>query len=108
MSEDRWIFPERVAVGLLGAFLAFSCVALYAQETASEDAFARFDPQTKTWTLGTSMIEEKIQLAYGAYRLASLENKLTRFQYSPESSLSGEFRVTVDGAVYTGTIGNWS
>jgi len=101
-----------VVITSLSSFLMIlimfsSWARLWARETTSGDAYVRFDEQTQTWTLGTAMVEEKIQLANGVYRVLSWQNKASRRQYIPEAVGSEEFRITVDGTAYTGASGGW-
>jgi len=79
----------------------------YAKDTTSRDAYVRFDEQTKTWTLGTSMVEEKLQLTGGVYSMLSLQNKLSRRQYVADASRPEEFRITVESTPLTGATGGW-
>jgi hypothetical protein len=78
-----------------------------ATEVTSRDAYARFDERAKTWTIGTSLVQEKLQFINGNFALISMENKLSRRQYSSATNLSEEFRVVVNGTAYTGTSRGW-
>ncbi len=57
----------------------------------SGDAFVRFDPATTSWTCGTRLIEQRLELAGGKFRLAALRNKLTGTEYTAGAG-SDEFR----------------
>lgn len=47
------------------------------QSLQSGDAYAHFDPATMTWTCGTGLIEQQLQLADGCFQLAHLMNHRT-------------------------------
>lgn len=103
----RWVKPLRAITYSSLLVVVLGRVNLLAGDTTSADAYARFDERTTTWTIGTSMVEEKLQFAKGNYSLSSFQNKLSRRQYVTGSRPSDEFRVTVNGEVYTGTSGGW-
>jgi hypothetical protein len=87
--------------------IASDCSASSAKDTHSGDAYLHFDEQAKTWTLGTSMAEENLELAGGSFHLTRLQNRLNGREFVSSSKPSEEFRVMVDGAVYTGASGRW-
>jgi len=78
-----------------------------AEEIRSGDAYVRFDQAANTWTLGTSMVEEKLELAGGNFSLAKLQNRMNGREFVSSANHSEEFRITVDGAARTGTSGHW-
>jgi hypothetical protein len=90
---------------LLGPMLGLG--NLWAGDATSRDAYARYDESTKTWAIGTSLVEEKLRFADGAYSLTSLRNKVSGREYVTGGSPSEEFRITVNGDVYTGSKGGW-
>ncbi len=47
----------------------------------SGDAYARFDASTQTWTIGTGLIEQQLELVGGHFHLAHLMNRLTGTHY---------------------------
>jgi hypothetical protein len=51
------------------------------QSLQSGDAYVRFDSSTTTWTCGTGLIEQQLQLVSGHFRLAHLVNRLTGTEY---------------------------
>src|ERR1700730_2945136 len=95
------------AVGALAMLIAPDCRASSTKETHSGDAYVGFNEQAKTWTLGTSMVEEELKLTSGNFTLMKLQNRLNGREFVSSSKRSEEFRVTVDGAVYTGTSERW-
>jgi hypothetical protein len=94
-------------VGALAMLFAPDCRAASTKDTRSGDAYVSFNDPTKTWTLGTSMVEEKLELASGSFSLTKLQNRTNRREFVSSTGRSEEFRVTVDGAVQTGTSGGW-
>lgn len=91
----------------LALLLSAGSARVLAKETNSGDAYVRFDGHTNTWTLGTSMVEQRLQLAKGVFALTGFENKLNRRQYVSEAARGEEFRLTVDGKECTGLSGGW-
>ena len=100
---------------ILSCFV-MACLALHlaagsarpsAKDTTSGDGYVRFDARTSTWTLGTAMVEQRIELAKGVFALTGFENKLGHRQYVSEATRGEEFRVVVDGKEYTGLSGGW-
>lgn len=83
-------------------------VGVCAADATSQDAYVRYDARAKTWSLGTSMVEEKLQLADGVYSVASFVSKLNQRQYASASNRPEEFRVTVERTAYTGATGGWA
>ena len=66
----------RLALACLALRLAVSSATLPAKELTSGDGYVRADERTSTWTLGTAMVEQRLQLARGVLALANLENNL--------------------------------
>lgn len=87
--------------------IGFDCAASSAKETHSGDAFVNFDERARTWALGTSMVEESMALSGGNFSLTKLQNRLDGRDLVTSAKPSEEFRVTVDGTVYTGVSGRW-
>ncbi len=79
-----------------------------ASTTTSHDAYARIDEQTGTLVIGTTNVEEKVQLTHGDFLLKSFQNRITHREYIADGSLSDEFRVTVNGKTLTGAGGGWT
>ena len=104
-SFFRWAIS--VLAGSIGILIASDCAASSAKDVRSGDAYVRFDEKGGTWTLGTAMVEEGLQLADESFILSKLQNRLTGTELISGSKISEEFRVTVDGAVYSGTEGHW-
>jgi hypothetical protein len=103
----RWLKPLRAIIYSSLLVVVLGRGNLLAGDITSGDAYVRFDERTATCTMGTAMVEEKLQFAEGNYSLSSFQNKLSRRQYVTGSLPSDEFRVTVDGKVYTGASGGW-
>ena len=95
------------AIVVLTLLIAAGHPTLSAKETTSADGYVRFDERTSTWTLGTSMVEQRLKLAKGVFALTSFENKLGGCQYVTEATRGEEFRLAVDGKEYTGLSGGW-
>jgi hypothetical protein len=72
-----------------------------------DDAYARFDAATSTWTLGTSRIEKRLRLADGHFTMIGLTNKLSGRDLLQAGHSGVEFQVTVDGAVLNGSSSTW-
>jgi len=98
---------SRLSILCLQLVLAAGHLKLQAKEVASADGYARFDEHTTTWVLGTSMVEQRLQLAKGVFALTSFENKQARRLYVSEATRGEEFRLAVDGKEYTGLNGGW-
>ncbi len=93
------------AVALLLAVLAGPARA--ADSLTSGDAFVRYDPSTLSWTCGTGLIEQRLELAGGRFLLAHLTNRLTGTEYVAGQS-SDEFRFLFGGVEFTGASGGYS
>jgi hypothetical protein len=52
----------------------------------SGDAYVRFDASKQTWSCGTGLIEQQLELAGGHFRLAKLTNRLTGSEYVEKRS----------------------
>lgn len=74
----------------------------------SHDAYVRVDDQKATVVIGTSSVEERMQLVHGKYLLQSFQNRTTRREYLAEGSASEEFRATVNGSNISGADGDWT
>ncbi len=72
----------------------------------SGDAYVRFDAATTSWTCGTQLIEQRLELAGGKFRLAALRNKLTGTEYTAGAD-SDEFRFVFGAAEASGTSGGY-
>ena len=99
------LFLKGAAVSTLFLLLPLGCVAA---TTTSHDAYARIDDQAGTLVIGTSSVEEKIQLTHGTYLLRSFQNRLTHREYIREGTTSDEFRVTANGIATSGASGEWA
>jgi len=80
----------------------------YSTTVNSKDAYVRIDDQAATITIGTSSVEQRMQLAHGEYLLQSLRNRTTHTEYVAHGSTSDEFKVTVNGDTITGASGDWT
>jgi hypothetical protein len=100
------------SVFLKGAILSTISFLLppgcFAATTTSRDAYARIDNQAGSLVIGTSSVEERIQLTHGAYSLRSFQNRVTHQEYVSDATKSEEFRVTVNGTATSGASGEWS
>jgi hypothetical protein len=94
-------------VGTLAILTISESMASSLKETRSGDAYVRFNEPAEAWTLGTSIVEEKLELAGGSFSLTKLQNRLNGRDFVSSSDRSEEFRVTVDGTVHNGTSGPW-
>jgi hypothetical protein len=90
----------------LAAILLCAAAAQGADSLASGDAQVRFDAATSSWTLETSVIEQRLQLTDGRFRLASLRNRLTGTEFVAGAD-SDEFRFVFAGREYSGRSGNY-
>jgi hypothetical protein len=54
------------------------------------------------------MVEQELQFRNGKFTLISFLNKLTKNQYISKPGGSEQFRVSVNGTVYTGATGGWA
>ena len=93
---------------VLAMLLLATSAGAMASTTTSHDAYARIDEQTGTLVIGTTNVEEKVQLTHGDYLLKSFQNRITHREYMADGSLSDEFRVTVNGKTVTGAGGGWT
>jgi hypothetical protein len=94
-------------IGILAFLTVSECRALSPKETRSGDAYIRFDESAKAWALGTSVVEERLELAGGSFSLTKLQNRLSGRDFISNSNRSEEFRVTAQGAIRTGLNGQW-
>jgi hypothetical protein len=72
----------------------------------SGDAYVRFDPSKQTWSCGTGLIEQQLELAGGRFRLAKLANRLTGSEYVAGAG-SDEFHFLFGGRDYSGDSGGY-
>jgi len=72
----------------------------------SADAYAQFDPDTVMWTCGSSLIEQRLQLRDGKFRLVSLKNRLTGTEIAAALD-SDEFRFVFAGRERSGATGEY-
>ena len=77
-----------------------------ADSLTSGDTYARFDPATATWTCGTKLIEQRLELANGQFRLAALRNRATGTEFTARAD-SDEFRFVFAGTERTGLSGDY-
>src|SRR5208283_1948661 len=77
-----------------------------ADSMTSGDAYARFDPATTSWTCGTKLIEQRLELAKGQFRLAALRNRATGTEFTARAE-SDEFRFVFAGMERTGLSGDY-
>ena len=78
MRKYTPILPFAIVCVML--FLTVGHAKLQAKEATSADGYVRSDERTSTWTVGTSMVEQRLQLAKGVFALTSFENKLAHRQ----------------------------
>jgi hypothetical protein len=69
----------------------------------SGDAYVRFDASTKTWTCGTGLIEQTLELVNGHFRLAHLMNRLTGSKYIQGRPFRVEAQGPCDTNLLTGS-----
>src|ERR1035437_2769334 len=72
----------------------------------SGDAYVHFDPSKQTWTCGTGLIEQQLELVGGHFRLAKLSNRLTGSEYV-QGAGSDEFHFLFGEWEYTGDTGGY-
>jgi len=77
-----------------------------ADSMSSGDAYARFDPATTSWTCGTKLIEQRLELAKGQLRLAALRNRASGTEFTARAE-SDEFRFVFAGMERTGLSGDY-
>jgi len=87
--------------------LSSAASAFGAKDLVSGDAYVRFDPSHQTWSCGTDLIEQQLELADGHFRLAKLINRLTGTEYVGGAG-SDEFRFLFGGVEYTGDSGGYT
>ena len=103
----RGVDKLRAILYLLVFSTIFGLGNLCAADVTSQDAYARYDQASATWTIGTASVEEKLRFAAGAYSLISFRNKVSGRQYVTAARAAEEFRITLNDEVYTGTKGGW-
>ena len=101
------LFVVLSTIGILAFLTVSECRALSPKETRSGDAYIRFDESAKAWAIGTSVVEEKLELSAGSFILVELRNRLSGRDFISNSNRSEEFRITAEGAVRTGLSGQW-
>ncbi|MGO9239305.1 MAG: hypothetical protein ACLQBJ_00725 [Bryobacteraceae bacterium] len=77
-----------------------------ADSMTSGDAYVRFDPATTSWTCGTKLIEQRLELAKGQFRLAELRNRASGTEFTARAE-SDEFRFVFAGMERTGLSGDY-
>ena len=87
--------------------LAWTWSAKGVESLTSGDAYARFDPATMTWTCGTRLIEQRLELSGGKFRLVSLRNRLTGTELVAGAD-SDEFRFVLAGKEESGRLGEYT
>ena len=78
-----------------------------AETLTSGDAFVRFDSGTSTWILGTKVVEQRLQLEEGRFRLVSLRNRITGTDFVAAAG-SDEFRFIFAGSERDGRTGGYA
>ncbi|HEX8984271.1 MAG TPA: hypothetical protein VF767_02525 [Bryobacteraceae bacterium] len=86
--------------------LFFTTLAFGADALTSGDAYIRFQAGDTSWTCGTSVIEQRLQLSNGKLLLASLRNRLTGTEFTAGAD-SDEFRFVFGGVEYNGRSGEY-
>ena len=81
-------------------------LASAADSLTSGDAYARYDPATSSWTCGTQLIEQRLELSSGQFRLAALRNRATGTEFTARAE-SDEFRFVFAGQEHTGLSGGY-
>ncbi len=97
--------PLKVLVLAAGLFLLPRCSAVTMN---SHDAYVRVDDQRATAVIGTSSVQEKMELVHGKYLLQGFQNRSTHREYLAQGTSSDEFRVTVNGSIISGATGDWT
>jgi hypothetical protein len=69
----------------------------------SGDAYVRFDSSTNTWTCGTGLIEQQLELVDGHFRLGQLTNRLTGSKYIQRSAFNVEAQRPTQTNLLTGS-----
>ncbi|MFN7995109.1 MAG: hypothetical protein U0Q18_15990 [Bryobacteraceae bacterium] len=90
----------RAQYARLAVILIFPAFVLGADSLASGDARVRCDAATGTWVLETTVIEQRLELAAGKFRLATLRNRLSGTELAGADS--DEFRFVFAGREYSG------
>jgi hypothetical protein len=96
-----------IVVGLISFAAAAKGLAepkVLSQSLSSGDAFARFDPEQVTWTFGTSLIEQQVQLAQGKFYLTKLTNRRTGTNFVAGTD-ADEFQFLFAGREQSGRTG---
>lgn len=91
---------------LLPLFFAFAVAGLSAGVLTSGDAYVRFDPANVSWSCGTRLVEQRLQLVDGKFLLVSLKNRQTGTDFTQDSQ-SDEFQFTFAGTEYSGRTGEY-
>jgi len=78
-----------------------------AETLTSGDAFVGFDSGTSTWILGTKVVEQRLQLEEGRFRLVSLRNRITGTDFVAAAG-SDEFRFIFAGSERDGRTGGYA
>jgi len=71
------------------------------------DAFVRFDAAGTSWTCGTSLIEQRLELSKGRFLLGSLRNRLTDTEFVAGAD-SDEFRFVFADGERSGRTGGYT
>ena len=96
-----------IVVGLISFAAAAEGLAepkVLSQSLSSGDAFARFDPEQLTWSFGTSLIEQEVQLAHGKFYLTKLTNRSTGTNFVAGAD-ADEFQFLYAGREQSGQTG---
>lgn len=88
------------------AILLFAAAARGADSLASGDAQVRFDAAKSSWTLDSTVVEQRLELTDGKFLLASLRNRLTGTEFVSGAD-SDEFRFVFAGREYSGRTGKY-
>src|SRR5581483_8202353 len=81
----------RLAAGVTGLSTAGRAVR-------SKDAYVRPEDDGHTWVIGTSQVEQVHRFARGGYALIHLREKLSRYDFIPDSTTGDEFSLALNGS----------
>jgi|GEM_PF-3477407 len=92
---------------VVGSLLLFGLHAAWAADSlTSGDAYVRFDAAATSWTFGTNVIEQRLDLAGGRFLLTRLRNVATGADYAAGAE-SDEFRFVFGGSEFSGRSGGF-
>ena len=100
------IMKKNIIISLISITSFMVCFSQQTELMRSGDAFVSYDNISQSWTLGTKLITQVLQLEDGKFLLKKLKNNFTGTDYIG-TAVSDEFRFVFDEKLFTGSRGEY-